>query len=223
MRLRGFSKGALAGAALAAALLAGYAGASLAAPAGAVPQLAGPMDETTPEPTTPTPDPAPPAPTPKPAPKPVSKPSPAPVRSTPTYRPPLQSTPTPSYSPPAPKRVAPSVHKKKVAKRRPKPVQRSTTVAPKRTVGEKPAPPVYVQIGTPTAAVRSDDDAIRRVLIITGLAVSIVLFLLAAAVPATAARFTPPGRVVMDHQVDLVLSGLATLLLTVMLSLVTGG
>jgi hypothetical protein len=40
-------------------------------------------------------------------------------------------------------------------------------------------------------------------------------------VPATAARFTPPGRVLMDHQTDLLLIGIALLLLTALLFYLT--
>ena len=49
-----------------------------------------------------------------------------------------------------------------------------------------------------------------------------LLFFIVLAVPATAARFTPPGRVLMDHQTDLVLIGVAILLITALLFAVTG-
>jgi hypothetical protein len=49
------------------------------------------------------------------------------------------------------------------------------------------------------------------------------MFLLVVTVPATAARFTPPGRALMDHQTDLVLIGVALLLLTALLFYVTSG
>jgi hypothetical protein len=41
-------------------------------------------------------------------------------------------------------------------------------------------------------------------------------------VPSTAARYTPPGRVLMDHQTDFVLVGIAVLLLTALLFAVIG-
>jgi hypothetical protein len=40
-------------------------------------------------------------------------------------------------------------------------------------------------------------------------------------VPATRIRFTGPGRIVMDRQTDLVLAGVATLLLTALLFLIS--
>jgi hypothetical protein len=74
----------------------------------------------------------------------------------------------------------------------------------------------------PTAAVATNAaDAARRSLIITGMGLAALLFLLVLAVPATTARFTPPGRVLMDHQTDLVLVGVAILVLTALLFAVT--
>ena len=77
--------------------------------------------------------------------------------------------------------------------------------------------------GVPTAAVTTDaSDAIRRSLVIAGIGLAALLFLLVLAVPATAARFTPPGRVLMDHQTDFVLVGVAILLLTALVFALTG-
>ena len=47
-----------------------------------------------------------------------------------------------------------------------------------------------------------------------GASLAALLFLLVVAVPSTAARFTTAGRAVVDHQIDLVLAGVLTLLLT---------
>ena len=77
--------------------------------------------------------------------------------------------------------------------------------------------------GIPTAAAVPENgaEAVRRGLVIGGIGIAALLFLLVVAIPATAMRFSAPGRIVMDHQTDLVLSGIATLLLTALLFLVT--
>ena len=78
--------------------------------------------------------------------------------------------------------------------------------------------------GVPTAAVATNgSDALRRSLVISGIGLAALLFLLVVTVPATAARFTPPGRVLMDHQTDLLLIGIALLLLTALLFYLTNG
>lgn len=66
------------------------------------------------------------------------------------------------------------------------------------------------------------DPLLARVFFIGGMTFAAFLFLLAAAVPGTPVRFTAPGRLVMAHQTDLVLAGIAALLLTAMLFLLTG-
>jgi hypothetical protein len=77
--------------------------------------------------------------------------------------------------------------------------------------------------GVPAAAAAtSESDAIRRSLVIAGIGLAAILFLLVVTVPSTAARFTPPGRVLMDHQTDLVLVGIALLCLTALLFALTG-
>lgn len=180
--------------------------------------------------TTTTPEPSPdPAPAPAPSkPKPVSKPAPKPVHhtSTPVYRPPVRTTTartyTPTYSPPPVTHTTPRVthHAKKhrrhvVAKPKPAPqpqVQPTTTIP-------------HINVGSPTAAVAApaNGQAIRRLLVIAGIGFAALLFLVVVTVPATGARFTTPGRVVIDHQTDLLLAGVATLLLTALLFAVTGG
>jgi hypothetical protein len=158
------------------------------------------------------------------APKPAPKPAPkrarvyhAPVTPKPAPTP----TPTRSYTPPAPvvrhakKQV---VHKKKHKKR----VAQRVSIAPK-PVGQVKHANVVKVAGVPAASVSTDEtDQIRRTLVITGVGIAGLLFLLVVVVPATAARFTAPGRIVMDHQTDFVLAGIALLVLTALLFAATG-
>lgn len=211
-------------AAAAVLLAAGYAGVGYGAPAG--PTDTTPPPETTPAPT---PDPAPPAPRPKPAPKPAAKPAPKPAQ---VYHAPVRhSTPTPTQAPQPVYKPAPVVHhvttkrvrharRHKSPHRRAKPKLVVTT--PKAHVQVKHASVVRVT-GVSTAAVApSGRDDVRRPIVIAAIGLAALLFLLVLAVPATAARFTPPGRVLMDHQIDLVLVGAALLLLTALLFAITG-
>jgi hypothetical protein len=219
--------------ALVAALLAGYVGASYAATRTAV-GLAGPTDtEPPPVTTTPAPDPAPP-PQPKPAPKPAPSPSPTPS-STPSSRPatvyhaPVTPAPRATYTPtpratytPAPTHVTPKAkpgRHKKLKRRHP---AKPASIAPKPQGQVKHASVVRIGV-VPTAAVATEgSDAVRRTLLIVGIGVAALLFLLVVTVPATGMRFTAPGRVVIDHQTDLVLAGIGTLLLTVLVFALTG-
>jgi hypothetical protein len=66
------------------------------------------------------------------------------------------------------------------------------------------------------------DPVVARVFFIASATFAGLLLLLATAVPGTPVRFTAPGRLVMAHQTDLVLAGIATLLLIGMLLLITG-
>jgi len=63
---------------------------------------------------------------------------------------------------------------------------------------------------------------VTGVLFIGGVSFAALLFLLAATVPGTPARFTPVGRVVMEHQQDFVLVGIAAFMITVFVYLLTG-
>jgi hypothetical protein len=88
-----------------------------------------------------------------------------------------------------------------------------------------PAPAVLVPVplGAKGAAAGSGGDpAITRILFIAGVSFAALLFLLAATVPGTAARFTPVGRVVIEHQQDFVLVGVAAFMITVFVYLLTG-
>jgi hypothetical protein len=219
-------KYALAGAATAAVLAAGYASVGFAAPAGAA-SSAGLTDTEPPPETTPAPDPAPPPP--KPAPKPAAKPAPkAAPKPAHVYHAPVQNSaptpaPQPTYTPPPVQHATTKVvHDARAHKR---PHKRVQHVVPKPKVEAQVKDASVVKInGAPTAAVTTADasDAIRRSLVIAGFGLAALLFLLVLAVPATAARFTPPGRVLMDHQTDLVLVGVAVLLLTALVFAVTG-
>lgn len=213
------------------ALAGAGAGLGFATPAHALEPASAQDTTTTPTPPEPSPDPAP-APAPS-KPKPISKPAPRPVQHTPTpvYHAPVHTTPartyTPTYTPTRATYTAPVVthhtttkHRRHaVAKPRPKPkpapqpqVQPTTTTIPQ------------INLGSPTAAVTAAaGSSLQRMLVIAGIGFAALLFLIVLAVPATAARFTGPGRVVIDHQTDLVLAGVGTLLLTALLFAVTGG
>ena len=80
----------------------------------------------------------------------------------------------------------------------------------------KAKPPTVrrIDIGAQTAAVTPARDSLRRGFVISGIGLAALLFLLVVAVPSTAARFTTAGRAVVDHQIDLVLARVLTLLLT---------
>jgi hypothetical protein len=199
------------------------AGAALAVvvTAGAAPLRS--LDDTTvPITTAPAPDPAP-APAPKPKPKPTPKPAPKKVVTTPSrsYTAPTSTYSAPAYTPPRstttkrPKRHVVRKHKKA---KKPAPV---TTSIPELT---SPAPSVIVPVpvGARRAITQTDRDAVTSILFIGGVGFAAFLFLLAAALPGTPARFTPVGRVVMDHQQDLVLVGLASFVITIFVYVLTG-
>jgi hypothetical protein len=97
-----------------------------------------------------------------------------------------------------------------------------TTSSPAETT---PAPAVLVPVPLGAKAVASgagDDRAITRILFIGGVTFAAFLFLLAATVPGTPARFTPVGRVVIEHQQDFVLVGVAAFMITVFVYVLTG-
>jgi hypothetical protein len=76
--------------------------------------------------------------------------------------------------------------------------------------------------GVPAAVATSESHSLARAAVISGFGLAALFFLVVVTLPSTAARFTPPGRVLMDHQTHVVLGGLAVLLLTVLLLAVTG-
>jgi len=86
-----------------------------------------------------------------------------------------------------------------------------------------PAVLVPVPLGAKRAAAQSGaDPAITRILFVAGVSFAALLFLLAATVPGTPARFTPVGRIVIEHQQDFVLVGVAAFAITVFVYLLTG-
>jgi hypothetical protein len=216
--------------AVVALLAAGYAGAGFAATSGA----AGPTDTTPPPETTPTPDPAPPPapkttpkPTPPPPPPPVSHPAPvyhAPAPThTHTYTPPRTYTPpTPhsTYTPPVVHHSKPKVVHHRTHKRK-KTVVQTTPLTTTQAQAHNPKPTYPFTGGVQTAATTSAGDSARSMLIVVGLGLAAFLFFLVWAIPTTPVRFTSAGRAVMDHQTELVVTGVGTLLLTVMLFLLT--
>jgi hypothetical protein len=202
--------------AVAAALAAGYLSASFAVSNGAA--AAGPFADTSPPTeTVPEPDPAPPAP--KPTPKPAAKPPPKPASHPATvYHAPAAPAPSTTYTP---TRVTPKATTVRNKKKRHQPAKH-VSIAPKPQAQVKHANVERVGV-VPTANVATGgSDEIGRTLVIAGIGFAALLFLLVVTVPATGIRFTAPGRVVMDHQTDLVLAGVGTLLLTVLLFALTG-
>jgi hypothetical protein len=103
--------------------------------------------------------------------------------------------------------------------RRPAAKPAVTTSAPTETA---PEPAVLVPVGAKQTASPGGDRGITSVLFVAGVTFAALLFLLAAAVPGTPVRFTPVGRIVFEHQQDLVLVGLAAFIITVFVYLLTG-
>ena len=200
--------------AVAAALAAGYMSASFAVSNGA----AGPFADTEPPTeTVPEPDPAPPAP--KPTPKPAAKPPPKPAsRPATVYHAPVAPAPSATYT----TRVTPkatTVGHKRNKRHQP---AKHVSIAPKPQAQVKHANVERVGVAPTANVATGGSDEIGRALVIAGIGFAALLFLLVVTVPATDIRFTAPGRVVMDHQTDLVLTGVGTLLLTLLLFAVTG-
>jgi len=82
---------------------------------------------------------------------------------------------------------------------------------------------VPVPLGAKGSSTQSGGDpAITRILFVAGVSFAALLFLLAATVPGTPARFTPVGRIVIEHQQDFVLVGVAAFAITVFVYLLTG-
>ena len=213
-------------AAIAGVLALSAAGAMLAVAVAAGAAPLGALDDTTvPVTTEPAPDPAPaPAPKPKPAPKPTPKPAPKKIASTParSYTAPTSTYSAPTYTPPrstTTKRAKRHVARKHKKVRKPAPV---TTSVPELTT-PNPAAIVPVAGGARPAISRTRGDAaVTSILFIGGVGFAALLFLLAAAGPGTPARFTPVGRVVIDHRHDLVLVGLAAFVITIFVYVLTG-
>jgi hypothetical protein len=99
---------------------------------------------------------------------------------------------------------------------------RHVVTKPKVNAHVKGASVVKINNVPTAAAATNPPDATRRPLVIVGLGLSALLFMLVLAIPATGARFTATGRVLMDHQLGLVLMGAAVLVLTALLFAATG-
>jgi hypothetical protein len=220
VRTRGVSKHAFAMLLATLVLLGAGAALGLALTAGAAP-LGALDDTTTPTPTQPTPDPAPPAPKPKPASKPAPKRTYTPPKS--TYTAPTRTYSAPSYTP-TPSSVKPQsttprvthkVRKHKVRKHKKAVVTTPTETSPAPASAIPPAIPVR-------QVTRSGNAAVASTLFIAGVTFAALLFLLAAAVPGTSARFTPVGRVVIEHQQELVLVGVGSFVITLFVYVITG-
>jgi hypothetical protein len=119
---------------------------------------------------------------------------------------------------------------------KPKPVRRPQHKRPKKkvkpvAVAPKPKAQVeaqvkgasVVRVRAPAAAVTTNQgDQARKTSVIAATTLAALIFLLVVTVPATRARFTGPGRMVMDHQTDLVLAGVTVLVLAAIIFALTG-
>jgi hypothetical protein len=207
-------------------LAAGWASVAVAVPR-PVAAAAGPTDTEPPPTTTPAPDPAPPAPKPQPAPKPNPQPTPSRTyRPATTYHAPVPApSPTPrvTYTPPVAHPRATAVKKPVHRLRKHRRPVKHVAVAPKPHLQLKHAS--VVRIGGVAAAATTTTngaDQLTRIIMVAGIGLAALLFTIVLTIPATAVRFTPPGRMLMDHQTDLVLVGVALLLLTALLFAVAG-
>jgi hypothetical protein len=229
VRRLGVRRKAFAGAAGCLALLAAGAALAFAVAAGASP---GGLADTTTEPVPTEPEAVPdPDPAPTPAPKPASKPkaTPKPVQSTApkrTYSAPTRTYSAPTYTPSRPA-LTPKSTKRRVVqkpKRHHKTAKKpavTTTVATATT--SLPSVLIPVPVAARRAASQANGEAmVTSVLFIAGVSFAALLFLLAATVPGTPARFTPVGRVVIEHQQDFVLVGVAAFVITVFIYVLTG-
>jgi hypothetical protein len=173
----------------------------------------------------PAPDPAPtPAPTPKP--KPVRKPAPTPKKRAPapSHSPPA-TTPTPSATPSihassVPVRATRSVPKQRHVHQRRRHRHVKQRVVPR--AAPKSPDPVKVGVAgarverTAIASSATTGHGVAVVFLLVGLLFGALLLTIVILVPASAARFTLPGRVVIQHQLDLAILGLAMVMLTLL-------
>jgi len=224
VRRLGVRRKVFAAAAASFALLVAGGALALAMTAGAT-SLGG-LDDTTasaPTQTEPAPDPAPtPKHTSKPAPKPAPKSAPVPHR---TYTAPTRTYSAPSYTPAPPAATTHPTKPRVTTKQKKKRPSKKSAVTTSTPVETTPTPAVLVPVpvGAKRAASETTGDpTMTSVLFIAGVTFAALLFLLAATVPGTPARFTPVGRVVIEHQQDLVLVGVAAFVITVFVYILTG-
>jgi hypothetical protein len=187
-----------------------------------------PPTETEPAPQ-PTPDPAPLPSLPKP--KPAATSSPASVHHAPVQRftPRVHSAPrthAPAYRPAHRQvRARPHARPRRVVRRHATPARHHAKPRVATVTRPKPAPEPAAERRIARMQVAPETEAVTAAtagaphdgFVIAGLAVAALLFFLVVALPATGARFTAPGRVLIDHQFDLVLAGLAALALSAIL------
>jgi hypothetical protein len=211
-----------------------------------------PATDTTPTPS-PDPAPPAPKPAPKPMPKPVSQPGHAPkpvsqparvhhapkpvshparVYHAPPPAPTPTTTPRVTNSPPAvvhhakPKAVH---HRKQKRKKRVVHVKSAPTARTQAPPNLQAPPDPQAQpkqnvvAPIPVAITPKSGKNTSSGLLFAGVALAALLFFIVWAVPTTPARYTHAGRVVIDHQVDLLLAGVGTLLVTAMVFLLTRG
>jgi hypothetical protein len=161
-----------------------------------------------PPPTTtlPSPDPAPPPP-PKPPPPPPPKPTPHH-----TSPPPSPSPPPPVFTPPPVSThpaVAPAKHHVTQKRRHKKPVAPQPVPAPVTTT---PTPaPVQPVVQFHTVSEKKSGPTIQGLLVISGLALAIACFALAA-VPVTRVRWRPAAILVSERRTDLTIVGFSLLI-----------
>jgi hypothetical protein len=206
------------------ALLAAGTALSFAVVAGATPL--GSLADTTTEPVSTQPEPAPdPAPAPKPAAKPAPKPTAKVTRPAPTlaYRAPTRTYSTPSYTPLPSRATTRSTKHRVVRKHKQHKAKKPAATKPAPTTAPEPALVTPVRVGAMRGPVdTAGEGVVTGALFVVGVTFAALLFLLAAAVPGTPVRFTPAGRVVIEHQQDFVLVGIAALVISAFVYVLTG-
>jgi outer membrane biosynthesis protein TonB len=189
---------------------------------------AAPADTTpAPEPpptTAPTPDPAP-VPAPKPAPKPTPAPTPHVTHSAPAPAP-APSAPTPSYTPPATAHVTTHQvrHKAVTRHHRRRHAKKAATHAAQPRPSASPLPFAGGPIdATPAGAVTNTNTQRdpATLLLLGGVLAALFFIVVATWVPGTRLRTTVAGRVAVEHQADLVITGIATFLISVVVYMLT--
>jgi hypothetical protein len=173
----------------------------------------------------PTPDPAP-----TPAPKPTSVPkkapaakkrTPAPSHRSPATRPTSSATPS-IHAASAPVRATRSVPKQRHVHQRRRHRHVKQSIVPRAAASPKSPGPVKVGVAgarverTAIASSATTGHGVAVVFLLVGLLFGALLLTIVILVPASAARFTLPGRVVIQHQLDLAILGLAMVMLTLL-------
>jgi hypothetical protein len=79
--------------------------------------------------------------------------------------------------------------------------------------------PIEAQPTAATAVGNSKDPAV--VLLLSGIAAALLFIVIATWIPSSRLRATAAGRIAFEHQTDLVISGIAVFLLSVVVYLIT--